>query len=175
MGNSQGKEGERMSTLTVEERKARRLAGMKRANEELTAVQKIYRALVGHRPPVGELKTPTAAVTAARILHKELETRMTGECPSKPKPGDWCVSIGYVSPDLSVLGFTHLFVSGNEAKLMKHLDGQIMLGLIFGMKDKEAKEADKKIVMGTRPFFLTKQSENWLEELAPQVRFEIEI
>jgi hypothetical protein len=160
-----------MSTLTVEERKARRLAGMKRANEELTAVQKIYRALVGHRPPVGELKTPTAAVTAARILYRELETRMT-----KPKPGDWGVSIGYVSPDLSVLGFTHLFAPatadapGNEAKLMKHLDGQIMLGLIFGMRDREAKD----VVMGTRPFFLTKQSETWLEELAPQVRFEIE-
>jgi hypothetical protein len=167
--------------LTVEERKARRLAGMKRANQELTAVQRIYRALVNGRPPAGELKTPTAAVTAARILHKELETRMTAECPHKPKAGDWGVSIGYVSPDLSVLGFTHLFVPatpdepGNQDKLMKHLDGQIMLGLIFGMKDKEAKEADKKVVMGTRPFFLTKQSETWLEELAPQVQFEIEI
>lgn len=156
--------------LTIEERKARRLAGMERANKELTAVQKIYRALVGHRPPVGELKTPTAAVTAARILYRELENQMT-----KPKPGDWGVSIGYVSPDLSVLGFTHLFAPGSEAKLMKHLDGQIMLGLIFGMKDKEAKEADRKVIMGTRPFFLTKQSETWLEqELAPQVRFEIE-
>src|ERR1700757_1702742 len=124
--------------LTVEERKARRLEGMKRANEKLTAVQKIYRALVGHGPPVGELKTPTAAVTAARILYRELETRMTAEC-SKTKAGDWGVSIAYTSPDLSVLGFTHLFSPGNEAKLMKHLDGQIMLGLIFGMKDKEAK------------------------------------
>src|SRR6185437_7772594 len=140
--------------LTAEQRKARRLEGMKRANEQLTAVQRIHRALVGHRPPVGELKTPTAAVTAARILYRELESRMP-----KPKAGDWGVSIGYVSPDLSVLGFTHLFAPGNEGQLMKHLDGQIMLGLIFGMKDKEAKEADKKVVMGTRPFFLTKQSE----------------
>jgi hypothetical protein len=154
--------------LTVAERKAKRLAGV----EAMTAVQRVHRSFVNGRPPAGELKTPTAAVTAARTLYRELEARMVAE-KLKPKAGDWCVSIGYVSPDLSVLGFSQLFAPGKEAELMKLLDGQIMLGLIFGMKDKDPK-AKEKIVVDARPFFLTKQSEAWLEELAPQVGFEIE-
>lgn len=160
--------------LSIEERKARRVAGMKRAAKEMTEVQRIHRMLVNGRPPSGELKTTTAAVAAARVLYKELESRMIA-AGLKPTSGDWAVSIGYVSPDLSVLGFSQLFAPGEEADFMNLLTGQIMLGLIFGIRDKEAKSDDGKIVMGARPFFVLKpQTEDWLSELIPLVRFEIE-
>lgn len=161
--------------LSSEEGKARRLAGMKRAAREMTEVQKIHRMLVNGRPPAGELKTATAAVTAARVLNKELESRMTA-AGLKPKPGDWAVSVGYVSPDLSVLGFSSLYAPGEESSLEQMLTGQIMLGLVFGMVDKQAKEKDERIVMGLRPFFVLKpQTEGWLSELVPAVRSEIEL
>jgi hypothetical protein len=151
--------------LTVKERKARRQAGM----DSMTEVKKIRRDLTGGRPPAGELKTPTGAVTAARIFYRELESRMKG---LNPKPGDLGVSVGYVSPDLSVLGFSPLFVPGSESELMKHLSGHVMLGLIFGMADKDADE-DERFVMGARPFFVTAQTEDWLDELALVVRSEM--
>lgn len=162
--------------LSIEERKARRTEGVERAKQEMTVVQKIHRSLINGRPPASELKTPTAAVTAARILYRELESRLTveGFSPnadrsSGPKPGDCAVSVAYITADLSVLGFTGLFVPGEEARLMGLLDGNIMLGLIFGVVDE-----DKSIIMGTRPFLATKQTDGWLDELTAPVRFEIE-
>lgn len=148
---------------------------MKRAAQELTEVQKIHRMLMNGRPPAGELKTVTAAVSAARTLYKELESRMTA-VGLKPKPGKWAVSIGYISPDLSVLGFSSLYAPNEDASMMTLLlTGQIMLGLVFGMVDKEAKAKEDRFVMGTRPFFVLKpQTESWLSELIPVVRLEIE-
>ncbi len=159
--------------LTTEEGKARRLAGMKRAKDEMSPAQKIHRALVNGRPPASELKTPLAAVTAARVLYRDIEARMAAE-GLKPEAGDWAVSIGYVSPDLSVIGFTPLFAPGDEAVLMKILDGHIMLGLVFGIVDKEAKDKEGRIILGTRAFFTTKQTEGWLSELILPVRLYME-
>jgi hypothetical protein len=158
--------------ISADEGKARRLAGMKRANLEMTLVEKIHRALINGRPPASELKTPLAAVTAARVLHRELESRMVAE-GLKPRPGDYAVSVGYVSADLSVLGFTPLFVPGEEPKLLTMLDGQIMLGLIFGMVDRQAE--GEHVVMGARAFLTTKQTDGWLSELFTPVRTEMEL
>lgn len=153
--------------LTETERNARRQAGV----DAMTDVERIRRDLTGGRP-VSELKTPLAAVSAARTLHRELQTRMT-LAGLNPKSGDWAVSIGYVSPDLSVIGFTPLFAPGSEAALSQILDGNIMLGLIFGLADRQAKEESERIVLGVRPFFATKQTEAWLSELLPIVRAEM--
>ena len=149
--------------VSVEEGKARRRAGV----EAMSAAQKIRRDLTGGRPPASELKTPLSAVTAARILHKELESRMTAE-GMKPKPGDWAVSVGYVTSDLSVVGFTRLYAQGKEARLMETLTGHIALGLVFGIVDQ------KGIVTGIRAFLATKQTEAWLSELLTPVRLEME-
>lgn len=134
----------------------------------MTEVEKIRRDLTGGRP-VSELKTPLAAVTAARTFHREMEARMTA-AGLNPQPGDWAVSVGYVSPDLSVLGFTRLFTPGGESGLMEMLTGHIILGLVFGVMDKEA----GRLVMGTRPFLSTKQNEGWLSELVHGVRLEVQ-
>jgi hypothetical protein len=155
--------------LTAEEGKARRLAGMKRANLEMSTVERIYRALVNGRPPASEFKTPLAALTAARVLYRDLEARMTAEGLS-PKSGDWSVIIGYVSADLSFVGFTPPVIPGEDAQLMPMLNGHIMLGLIFGMK-----EPGGKFIVGTRPFLTMKQADAWLEELLPIVRSEMEV
>jgi hypothetical protein len=159
--------------LSAEEGKARRLAGMKRANLEMTAVQRIHRALINGRPPASELKTPHAAVTAARVLHRELETRLTVE-GVEPTPGECAVSIGYVTPDLSVVGFTPPYAPGEETGLMTMLTGNVMIGLVFGVVDKEAKDDEGRILMGARPFLTTKQTEGWLSELFLPVRSRIE-
>lgn len=155
--------------LTDAEKKARRRAGM----DAMTAAEKIRRGLTGGRPPASELKTPLAAVTAAKALHRELETRMTAE-GMEPKPGDWAVFIGYVSVDLSVLGFTRPFAPGADAGLMDELTGHIPLGLVFGMVDKDAKD-ERRIVVGARPFLETDQTEAWLSELLVTVRLEMEL
>jgi hypothetical protein len=155
--------------LTVEEGKARRLAGMKRANQEMSVVEKIYRALVNGRPPASEFKTPLAALTAARVLYRDLEARMTAE-GLKPKPGDWSVIIGYVSVDLSFVGFTLPVIPGEDTQLMPMLNGHIMLGLIFGMR-----EPDGSFIVVTRPFLTMKQADAWLSELIPIVRGEMEL
>jgi len=150
--------------LSQDEGKARRREGMDR----MPVADRVRMELSGGRPPASELKTPLAAVTAARTLHRELETRMKAG-GIDPKPGDWAVSIGYVTADLSALGFTRLFVPGEESGLIAMLDGHIMLGLIFGMK-----RGDGAIVMGTRPFLATKQTDAWLSELLTPVQLEME-
>lgn len=154
--------------LTEEEGKKRRRDGV----AAMTGAAKIRRDLTGGKPPASELKTPQAAVTAARILHRELESRMTA-AGLKPKPGDWAVSIGYVSPDLSVLGYTRLFTPGGESALMGMLEGQIAIGLIFGIVDKDP-VGERHIILGTRAFLTTKQAEGWLSELFHGVRLEME-
>lgn len=148
--------------ISVEEGKARRRAGM----DAMTTAQKIRRDLTGGRPPASELKTPLVAVTAARTLYKELESRMTAAV-LKPKPGDWAVNIAFVTPDLSVLGFTRLYGPGEEAGLVEMLTGRIAIGLIFGIVDREADKKGQTIVTGSRPFLATKQTEAWLSELLP--------
>ena len=158
--------------LSTAEQKARREVGRMRAMREMTLVEKIHRALVNGRPRV-ELRTPLAAITEAKTLYRELESRMTAE-GLKPKAGDWAVSIGYVTADLSVVGFSPLFTAGQEAALERYLAGHIMLGLVFGMVDKTAKDAEDRIIMGTRPFLTTKQAEAWLSELVAPVRLEME-
>jgi hypothetical protein len=158
--------------LTAEESKAKRLAGMKRANQDMTLVERIHRSLINGRPPASELRTPLAAVTAARVLYDDLKKRMDAE-ELKPEPGDWSVTVAYVTPDLSVLGHTPLFAPGEEASLMRHADGNIMLGLIFGMVDRDPHAKDR-IVTGARPFFTTKQTEGLLSELLTAVRITIE-
>lgn len=161
--------------LTVEERKARRQAGMERANEERTEAQKLRRALVNGRPPASELKTPGEAITAAKVLYKELESRLTAsELKPKPKKGDWAVSIGYVSPDFSFVGYSPALEpgdpaspagkEGNDAELMKFLTGHIMLGLLFAIVDRE--NSKNRVLTGARPFLVTKQTGAWLDQLA---------
>jgi len=157
--------------MTVEEGKAKRKAGI----QAMTPAEKIRRDLTGGRPPAGELKTPLSAVTAARILHREIESRLIAE-GVKPKPGTWGVSVGYVALDLSTLGFTSLFQppsdgdTGNGDALLEHLNGNIPIGLVFCILDKAAEDG---VVVGTRAFFTTKQTEDWLTELVPIIRTEL--
>ena len=148
--------------MTAEERKAARAEGMR----QMTFVRKLHRALVNGRPPASEFKTPAAAVTAARVLYSDLERKLTAEA-MKPKPGELGVSIGYVSPDLSFIGHTILYSPGNDASLMESLNGNIMLGLVFGIIDPQADNEEDRFVMGTRPFISMKQTDGWLSELIP--------
>ncbi len=162
--------------LTVEEGKAKRLAGMKRAKEEMTAAQRIQRALVNGRPPASELKTPSAAVTAARTLHRELELRLKTE-GFAPEPSTYAVCVAYVTPDLTVLGFTLPYVPEDKDRtreILEMLTGNIAIGLIFGIADTEARDEDGRIVMGARAFLVTKQTDAWLSELLLPVRLDME-
>jgi hypothetical protein len=160
--------------LTLEERKARREAGMAQAQDKLTFVQKIRRAHVNGRPQASELRTPIGALMAAKTLDNDLRQKLDAE-QLKIGPRDVGVCVGYVSTDLSVLGFTPIYESGAEARIERMLHGQIPIGLIFGIRDKEGKrKGDEAIVTGTRPFLATKQVDAWLSELETPVRLEIE-
>jgi hypothetical protein len=161
---------------TTEEAKAKRKAGMDRARSEMTIVQGIRRGYVNGRPPISELRTPLAAASAARALHSELESKMVA---AKLTPGsrDLGVSVGFVTADLTVIGFTNLYDPKNQsesvAEMVKRLDGNIAVGLVFGMADTEATDKADRIVMGSRPFLVTKLTDAWLEELRLAVRSEI--
>ena len=155
--------------LTVEKAKERRAAGV----EAMTAAEKIHRNLTGGKPPASEMRTPQAAITAARILHETLERKIT-DSGLDPQPGDWAVSIGYVPTDHSFVSFTPLYAKGAEESLARHLDGRIPLGLVFGIVDKKATDENERIVMGARPFLRTAQVEEWLSELIIPVRLEME-
>jgi hypothetical protein len=155
-----------------EEREAGRSAEMKRAQQQITVVQKIHRELVNGRPLASEVRTPHAAVMAAGVLYQELQIRMITK-GLNPELGDWAVSIGYVSSDLSFYGLTDLFTPGEEPKETL-LTGNIPIGLLFGMVDKEAKEADGRFVIGFRAFIATKQTATWLEGLEPAFRLEMQ-
>lgn len=176
-------------TTSADESKARREEGRAREKQGMTGVQRVYRALVGHRPPASELRTPQAAATAARTLHKELKKLMTRERLT-PEPGDWVVSVAFISADLTVLGLTPMFVPGdeaaltagngavlapgNEAALIEALKNNIALGLVFGVKDREDEDKEKRVVVGARPFLTTKQTEDWFKELFPVLRMYVE-
>jgi len=155
--------------LTVEERKARRLEGMR----QMTFIRKIHRALVNGRPPASEFKTPAAAVAAARALYSDIERKLTAE-GLKPNPGELGITIAYVPPDLSFLGHTPLYSPGNESALMESLNGNIVLGLIFGILDPQAENEDDPFVIGVRPFIDMKQVDEWMNELIPVMRMEMD-
>lgn len=145
----------------------------------MTSVRRIHRAFVNGRPPASEFKTPAAAVTAARSLYSEIERKLTA-AGMKPKAGELGVFIGYVPPDLSFLGHTPLYASGteaspgNDAALMESLKEKIVLGLVFGILDPEADDEENIFVIGTRPFVSMKQVDEWLSELVPVMRIEMD-
>jgi hypothetical protein len=159
--------------LTVKEQKERREIGRLQAVQQMTFIRKIHRSLVNGRPPASEFKTPLSAVSAARVLYTDLQRKLTAE-GLPPKPGDLGVSVGYVSPDLSVLGFTALYAPGSEDAMLQTLNGNIMLGLVFGIVDEQASDPDERFVMGNRPFVSMKQVDGWLSELEMVVRLEME-
>jgi hypothetical protein len=166
-----------MVALSSEERKARREAGRQRELEAMTVAKKVQRDLTTGRPPVSELRTPNAALTAAATLYRKIEMGIENETyGQRPRAGDYfAVSVGYVTPDLSVLGFTPLYAPGEgederteRARIEKALTGNIALGLIFGIADGE------EILMGARPFLVTKQTDEWLAGLLIAVHGELE-
>jgi hypothetical protein len=149
--------------------KERREAGRQKELAEMSVAKKVQRNLTNGRPPASELKTPNAAVTAARTLHREIGGRIGDETyGQRPGPGDYfAVSIAYVTPDLSVLGFTPFYAPGAEDRIERALTGNIAIGLVFGIAE------GSEIVTGTRPFLVTKQSEAWLSELIPAIQSEM--
>lgn len=155
--------------MTIEEKKARRQQGMDR----MSFARRIHRALVNGRPPASEFKTPTAAVTAARVLYSDIERKLAAE-GIKPKAGELGAFIAYIPPDLSFLGHTLLYEPGNEAALMESLNGNIILGIVFGIYDSQADSEDARFVTGARPFISTTQVNEWLSELLPIMQIEMQ-
>jgi len=155
--------------MTEAERKAKREEGRRRELDEMTVAKRVQRRLTNGRPAVSELKTPNAALTAARVLHREIAEGIADETHGlRPGAAEYfAVVVGYVSPDLSVLGFTPPYETGAD-KIERTLSGNIALGLIFGIAD------GAEILMGVRPFLATKQSSAWLSELIAPVQSEFE-
>jgi hypothetical protein len=148
---------------TTEAKKAKREEGRKKELHELTAAQRIHRSLVNGRPPASEFKTPLGAYAAAAALYSEINRQWPADYPEL-KPGELGVLIGYISPDLSVIGQTELYAPEKRAdELTGHLHRQIILGLVFGIKDPERDD----YVIGTRAFVNTKQADEWLACLVP--------
>jgi len=157
--------------LSGNESKERREAGRKKELDEMSVAKKVQRKLTNGRPPASELKTSNAALTAARTLDREIRTRIEDETyGQRPRADDYFgVAVGYVTPDLSVLGLTPIYAPGEEDRIERALTGNIAIGLVFGIAD------GSEIVMGTRPFLVMKQSEAWLSELTRPVQTELEL
>jgi hypothetical protein len=163
--------------LTVKEQKERREIGRQQAIGQMSLAEKVQRRLTNGRPPASELRTPHAALVAAKTLHGEIRTRIEDETHGQhPRGSDYfAVTVAYVSPDLSVLGFTSLCAGlapmnpADEARIERMLTGNIAIGLMFGIGD------GKNIVTGTRPFLVTKQTDAWFAELEMAVKTEFDI
>lgn len=164
--------------MTDEQRKARREDGRRRSLGEMSVARRVQRGLMNGRPPASELRTPHAALVAAKTLHSEIKTRIEDETHGqRPRAGDYfAVAIAYVAPDLSLYGFSPVLAGimpisnpEDEARIERALTGNVAIGLIFGIADGE------EIVMGARPFLATKQADAWLSELMIAVKSEFEI
>lgn len=157
--------------LGAEERKARRIAGMERAEQTMTSAQKIRRDMTNGRPPSSEMKSPTAAIGAARLLYRDLRYRMKAEQlnPEHVKHG---VAIVYVNPDLTALGYTALFAEESQDAILRQLEGKVPVGLFFGIHDPNPSEK-WCVRAGTRAFLNTKQTEEWFKELSSVFPLEI--
>jgi hypothetical protein len=104
-------------------------------------------------PRMNELRTVQEAILLANSLDRQLKDAMRSE---GLKPEDSSVIIAYMTPDLSML-FTEPYVSGKEREIQAKLAEQccIMVGLIFGVRDREEKDPDTWI-LGAKPFLSTK-------------------
>jgi hypothetical protein len=110
-------------------------------------------------------------VTAARTLLSRIRTEIEGETHGqRPRADDYfAVAVAYVTPDLSALGFTPFYSPGEEERIERYLNGNVAIGLVFGVAD----DARSEIFMGTRPFLVTKQTEAWLSELTLAIQSEM--
>ena len=155
--------------------KTRKVVGTMSTQSEPSVAQRARRALMNGRPPASELKSPTAALSAARTWLREIEVRIQNETHGqRPNAKDYfAVTICYVTPDLSALGFTPLLVFNGpkeqEERTERMLIGNIAVGLLFGIAD------GSETLMGSRPFLATRQTDAWLDELTRAVRSEMEI
>jgi hypothetical protein len=158
--------------LSETESKARREAGRQKELEGMSVAKKVQRNLTNGRPPVSELRTPNAAVTAARTWQSRIKDEIERETHGqRPRAADYfAVAVAYVTPDLSALGFTPLYAAGEEDRIERHLTGNVAIGLVWGVAD----DAHSEIFMGARPFIVTKQTEAWLSELIPAIQSEMD-
>jgi hypothetical protein len=148
--------------LTLEAKKAKREEGRKMELHEMTAAQRIHRSLTNGRPPASEFRTTLGAFTAAATLYDEIKRQWPADYPEL-MPGELGVFIAYASTDLSLIGQTRLYAPDRDADtLTAQLQGRIILGLVFGIKDPER----DNYVVGARPFVNTKQVDEWLVDLA---------
>ena len=152
--------------LTESERKQRRLEGMQRKTADMTTVQKIHREFTAGRPPISELRSPAEAVRAAKQLFAELYATMVAR---KVRDPECAVKVVYVNTDFTIAS-SQAYIPSEETQLLKLLTDQpvIMIGLVFVMRDPDAKDEDKKIVAGMKPFLLTPQVVGWLRDLISQ-------
>ena len=157
--------------LSEKERKERRVAGMQRDAEQLSMAKKVQRTLMSGRPPVSELKTPNGAVNAAKTWHRRIESEIEDVMHGQgPKRADYFgVVIVYVSPDLSCLGLSSPYASREESQIERELKDNLAIGLIFGISD------GQELVMGKRPFLVTKQTDEWLQEMVLAAKSQLEL
>jgi hypothetical protein len=75
------------------------------------------------------------------------------------------VAIAYVSPDLTALGYTSLWREDSQEAALRTLEGNVPVGLLFGIHD-PVPEEKQHVLVGARPFLNTRQADEWLSELA---------
>ncbi len=163
--------------LEASEQKARREAGRREHLEKLTVPQIVQRHFTNGRPPASELTTPTGAAIASVTLWRAIGTKIADLTNGQGlRPNSFAVSVGFASPDLTVIGFTPLLIGyapgpGPEydAPVERMLAGNIPLGVIFGIAD------EGRILMGARPFLVTKLVDVFLGSLMETVQKEIEL
>jgi hypothetical protein len=139
---------------TVSRREEKRQAGV----DAMSNAAKIHAELAGGRPPASELKTASEAITAAGMLHRELQRRIAAHEELKG-----AVVIAYVDAGLTT-AYTQPYISGKEADLREFFTTHpvIMLGLQFVIEDTKA----ERRLVGVKPFLVTKQVIGWMRDLA---------
>ena len=127
-----------MPVTEKEDKKSRQ----RTAAEKMTDAQRVQQRIASGAFK-SELRTATEAIWMAKALDQQLRDAMK---LAKLEPDEDCiVHIAYMTPDLSTLS-TVRFTEGKEREIHAELTGpgkcSIMAGLIFGVRERDAKKLE---------------------------------
>ena len=155
---------ESMEKNTARENRQKALQATKDA---MTTAKKIHHSFVAGKPPQTELRSANDAVRAAQVLHRGLQAAMSERGLD---PNDVRVAIAFCDTGLT-LAVMQKFIPGQEKFVTESLADQpaIMLGLIFGIVDREEDPNGDVLWAGMKPFIFSRQVVDWLDGLIRQL------
>jgi ribosomal protein L22 len=159
----------KMTAQDPQTSKQNRQKALQATKDAMTKAKKIQHTFIAGKKPAAELKSPGEAIRAASVLYRGLQDAMTEKGLD---PQDVRVAICFCDTGLT-LAVMQRFIPGPEGEkaIAESLASQpaIMLGLVFGIVDREEDAAGNVVWAGMKEFLSTKQVVGWLDGLVTQL------